>query len=247
MSTLHIYYRISDKSNVKEKRYDKAECLWNFLNTLEPSEKNREYEKIIFNIDFDNCNTDVIKSHKKSILSMLSDNIFDINYEETNLGNSASFINIYSEVLKNISNHLEDDFYFVEDDYIHRNRWVKALKEGLEFSDLISLYDHPDKYSMPMYKDLLAKLVRTESSIWRSTPSTTMTFAAKGKVIKEMGQLPISFCNTPNPRDHEMFLALGKRGFSLYTPIPYFATHTEVQWLSPYFPIYPVIGQAYCP
>jgi hypothetical protein len=65
------------------------------------------------------------------------------------------------------------------------------------------------------------------------TNSTTMTFAAKVKTLKEDEEILRKYTSGSYPRDFEMFLELRDKSRSLITPIPGYATHGETAWLSP--------------
>jgi hypothetical protein len=97
---------------------------------------------------------------------------------------SLSFIETLDYI---VSQDFENDtiIYFLEDDYIHRPNWDKILIDGFNLPvEYVTLYDHGDKYQ-EMYKDFMTKVLRTELSHWMPTPSTTNTFAAKFKTLKE--------------------------------------------------------------
>lgn len=121
--------------------------------------------------------------------------------------------------------------YLCEDDYLHLPNAKSLLLEGLEIADYCSVYDHPDKYVQSPHP---CTLHITRSSHWRTTKSTTMTFATRLRTLREDEQIYEMFCRTGYPYDHEMFLALGDKGRTLITSIPGASTHTEIAWLSPF-------------
>lgn len=121
--------------------------------------------------------------------------------------------------------------YLCEDDYLHLPTSKKLLLEGLSVADYCSLYDHPDKYLPGQLKPSEVHL--TASSHWRTTESTTMTFATRIRTLREDQDIYNLYCRTGYPFDHEMFLALGEKGRTLMTSIPGASTHTELAWLSP--------------
>ena len=140
-------------------------------------------------------------------------------------GNSESFLETLEYALTLPS---ETIVYFCEDDYMHRDGWVTAVKEGLERADYVSLYDHPDKYTGNP-----EVLFHTESTHWKYTHSTTMTFATKVKTLAFDERVFKEFITTGNPPDHHIFLELRKLGRRLATPIPGYSTHGESALLSP--------------
>lgn len=134
--------------------------------------------------------------------------------------------------------NFEDDqiIYFVEDDYLHLDNWTDILLDGFELNvDYISLYDHLDKYKLQLYKKLQSAVLIGKKCHWRSVPSTTLSFAVKFKNFKKhfATYKKFNFVNEGITKDHEMFLDLWKSGSSLITPIPGFASHMDLHWLSP--------------
>ncbi|HEX9944575.1 MAG TPA: hypothetical protein VGG03_21400, partial [Thermoanaerobaculia bacterium] len=82
----------------------------------------------------------------------------------------------------------DDVVYFVEDDYLHLPGSQQLLLEAIGVADYASLYDHNDKYinaneggpnPFIEYGGEVTRVVRTRSSHWKLTNSTTMTFATR--------------------------------------------------------------------
>ena len=159
-----------------------------------------------------------------------STEIFDDTIEivKINCGTEAkSFLDTLNIVL---SDNLNDDeiIYFLEDDYLHRENWDKALIEGLAISDYVSLYDHLDKYLH--YPDLSSKILLTDTCHWRTVPSTCNTYGCKMKTLKNdfyIHQQHSVNNNNGVSNDNEKFLHLGRIGKVLITPIPGFSTHCD--------------------
>tara|TARA_R110000868_G_scaffold5867_5_gene34224 strand:- start:3441 stop:4112 length:672 start_codon:yes stop_codon:yes gene_type:complete len=155
-------------------------------------------------------------------------------YEKTNFGNCKSFL--YQVDLAEKCN--ADIIYFVEHDHYHLDKQKEYLQDGLELFDVVSLYDHPDKYSNPLYKDLLVQMVMGKLCHWRNTPSTVMTFAFKKKTLEKIKSIITNNkflgSHLKTPEDHAMFIEMWKTGISLGTCIPGRTTHLEEQDLSPY-------------
>lgn len=133
--------------------------------------------------------------------------------------------------------------YIVEDDYLHRPGALKILQEVFDSTnvDYATLYDHMDKY-FPGYFEKFAYgfktvLVPTKSCHWRTTPSTTNTFAARYKTLMEDFEVQLKFSPEDEKvsRDHLKFHALWEKGRSLLSSIPGFSTHVENELLSPCF------------
>lgn len=225
---MKVFYRISDNSYKKPKLEGatKKRCLLNFIDQWQNSK-----EIIIF---ADKCNVDTL-----NYLHYISDTTgIPVNVIEG--GSSAgSWRIVRDEALK-----LSDDevVYFVEDDYWHLAGSRIAVVEGIQRADYVSLYDAPDKYvpasngGNPLIPDDGGEhtiVIRTLSSHWKLTNSTTMTFAVKVGTLREDYQIWKNFTSGNHPHDFEAFLALREIGRSLITPLPSFSTHCEPAWLAP--------------
>jgi len=219
---MRIIYRISDAgyNKVKPNFINNENCLKNFIYVFGNQ-----------NIDIiaDNCSIDTINMIKKYIDSK--------NINEVSIGHGAGTFNI----ALNMALKLDDKevIYFVENDYLHKEKSDLIILEGFELgADYISLYDHPDKYvngANPYVESggEITRVLLSKSSHWKLTNSTTMTFAAKVKTLKEDEIVLREYTKDSYPRDFEMFLSLRDKGRSLITPIPGYSTHGESNWLSP--------------
>ncbi len=127
--------------------------------------------------------------------------------------------------------------YFVEDDYWHRAGWVEVLREAFTLPniDYVTLYDCSDKYTAPSYSSLTSRLYFTPSSHWRTTPSTTNTYAMKCQTLKQ--HMPVHRAYSEGVKiteDHKKFCALAaEHQATLISPIPGWSTHMEPELLSP--------------
>jgi len=128
----------------------------------------------------------------------------------------------------------QEDVYFVEDDYLHKKGWLGILREGLRTkADYVTLYDHADKYS-EMYKELTSSVFVTDSTHWRTTPSTTDTFACSLRTLRDDLPTHIKYSTVTNySLDHQRFLELGSKGRILVSSIPGWSTHVETSLMSP--------------
>lgn len=246
MNNLYVIYRISDKSFDKEKICNKYDSLKNAVS--------------VFGLDniyvlADNC--------KLATIKFLED--LNINFETTSNGNAGTCKYIFNNVINKYNDN--DNLYLLEDDYLHLVNSKEAILEGLEIADYVTLYDHPDLYTGMnpfVYKDTFkSEIFLTKSTHWRSTISTTMTFAAKVKTLKKDNFIWNIFCNDKVPEDFYAFVALTKQEdlskikyfykkglqdlasvminniLSDYNPrllisaLPGLATHTETKFLSP--------------
>ena len=111
---------------------------------------------------------------------------------ETELGNPGSFWKLYELALGFAKD--DDIFYFAEDDYLHLPESPAAIEEGLQYFEYVTLYDHSDKYNLskvppnPYAKanrfSESTEIVKGAHQIWRTSNSTTMTFAVNGKILR---------------------------------------------------------------
>ena len=173
---LYYLYRISDKGNTAGKlpHATKLHCFKNFI------EHFGMQNLLVF---ADNCLNETLKGMK------------DLGAEVTvldNLGNAGSFQYILDYAINNLKE--DDQVYLIEDDYLHLPNSRQILLEGLQIADYVTLYDHSDKYvsfkvdgNNHYIEDNgeETKVLLTPSSHWKVTNSTTMTFAAKVKTLKE--------------------------------------------------------------
>ncbi len=126
--------------------------------------------------------------------------------------------------------------YFLEDDYLHREGWLDILQEGftLPHVDYATLYDHRDKYASPLHENLEAKLFHTASCHWRTTPSTTNTYAMRFKTLLKHLAIHREFSlDRKISADQEKFCKLKAIGARLVSSLPGWSTHAEPDYASP--------------
>jgi len=198
-------------------------------------------------INNENCLKNASFTFDKSDWLVIADNISDTteemvlkyqsNIQKVSIGHGAGTFNLaLDEALKLDDNEI---VYFLENDYLHKPEADKILLEGFNTGvNYIALYDHPDKYMDGANPEVesggeVTRVMLSNSCHWKITNSTTMTFAAKVKTLREDEDILRSFTQGSYPRDFEMFLSLRDKGRSLITPIPGYATHGETAWLSP--------------
>ena len=131
----------------------------------------------------------------------------------------------------------EDDIVvLLEDDYAVKGPWLEAICDGLRFGHYVTLYDHPDKYST-MYTGTPSQVYAGTVCHWRTTPSTTNSFAARWKTICEdvNHHLPFTTPDVPAVRDHARWLHLWKEQRVLVSSIPGLWSHEESGMQSPMF------------
>jgi hypothetical protein len=219
---LKIIYRISDNgySKVKPSYINNENCLLNALDVFST-------DKHDWLIIADNVSETTTKMLEKYVL----------NIKHVSVGHGAGTFNLALDEALGYDN--ETIIYFLENDYLHKPYSDKILIEGLQIGyNYVSLYDHPDKYingANPFIEDggEVTRVMLSESCHWKITNSTTMTFAAQVKTLKEDESILREYTTGTYPRDFEMFLALREKQHGLITPIPGYSTHGETAWLSP--------------
>ena len=148
----------------------------------------------------------------------------------TNEGNAGSFrwcVNL----IPNLMQMGSEPIYFLEDDYLHRDISVeKELERGLELGDYATLYDHPDKYQSEYDFGETSQLLRLGDAHWKTTISTTMTFATTQQVIQEDAEIWLKHTKEDHPTDHECFEELKERDRKLVCRIPGLSHHTDLTY-----------------
>jgi hypothetical protein len=220
---MFVIYRISDAGYQK----DKPEYINNqncFKNAL------RTFNKANWWVIADNVGDDTksfIDSHIKTV-------------EYVSVGNGAGTFNLALDIAVNLPN--DEIVYFLENDYLHKPEADEIIESGFDLGfDYVTAYDHPDKYLNPIeggnpFCSGRAEDTRVylgEYCHWKLTNSTTMTFAAKVKTLKEDEDVLRKYTSTTHPYDFQMFMELKQRGRRLASSIPGFATHGETDYLSP--------------
>ena len=198
-----VLFRISSKGypKVKVDALNKYDCLDNLLKIFVG------WELICV---ADNCDEALLEDLKKRPFEALY---------ETSLGNPGSFWRLYEIALSLVG--ADDVLYFVEDDYWHLPEAPAAIVEGLSHFDYVSVYDHLDKYHLPgravnpyakrqKYSEL-TEVVHGNQFIWRTTNSTTMTFALKGKTLREDADIWSMTQHRRGDYDFEIFTSLTKQ------------------------------------
>jgi hypothetical protein len=222
---MKVIYRISESGYPKDKPsyITNKDCFINAYQKL---------DSLDFIVIADN-----ITDHTREFLTSFTDNIIDVN-----IGSGAGTFNLALDLaLKEADDQI---VYFVENDYIHRNGSREAIDDIFN-SDLLfdycTLYDHPDKYLNPyeggnpfcLGKSEQTRVFLTNTSHWKYTNSTTMTFMARVSTLKQDEAILRKWTSETHPHDFNMFIELGQKGRKIISSIPGFATHGETQWLSP--------------
>ena len=206
---MKVIYRISEGGYPKEKPdyITKINCLKNALKHF----KQDDFLLIMDGVS-DNLKSEIEKVYtgKAQIVS---------------IGHGAGTFNLALDHAIGLTNILmaSDDeiIYFLEDDYVHKQNSQKILEEGFELGmDYVTLYDHPDKYLNPIeggnpYCEGRAEFTRVylgQNSHFKLTNSSTMTFAAKVKTLKDDQTILRKWTNGTHPHDFQMFQEINKTG-----------------------------------
>jgi len=224
---MKIIYRISDSgyNKVKPAYINNEACLKNAIQTF-------PWFKHDWVILADNISQETRTMIKKYISEKF--------IKDVSVGHGAGTFNLaLDEALQ------EPDWqvvYFLENDYLHKPNSDKIILEGLELgASFVSLYDHPDKYLPPSqggnpYCEGGAEDTRvylTESTHWKITNSTTMTFATTIENLVRTEPTLRKYTQGTYPEDFKMFLDLREQGELLISSIPGYSTHGETAWLTP--------------
>ena len=82
---------------------------------------------------------------------------------------------------------------------------------------------------------MFSKVITTPSTHWRTTPSTTNTYACTMGTLKKHINIHIKYCDLVEKwtKDHDKFTHLWNEGSNLISCIPSYSTHVEGNMLSP--------------
>lgn len=231
---IKIYYRISSNSYQKGKLpgCTKEFCLKNFIfNVYEPYRNYQLDFDVEINIIADNCSRELIHN-----INAICYPYKNVKVKETSNGNAGAFFYCIEDAISNSLNP-DDMVYFVEDDYLHKRhdyenprhpKLLHTLNEGLSVADYSTLYDHPDKYMTQYEFGEFSKVLKTTSSHWKHSISTTMTFASKVKTLTEDLETWKKWTDGNHPHDHMAFEELASKGRKLSVAIPGLAVHTDL-------------------
>jgi hypothetical protein len=224
---MKIIYRISDSgySKVKPAYINNEACLKNAIQTFP-----------WFDHDWVILADNISEETRTMIKKYISEKFI----KDVSVGHGAGTFNLaLDEALQKPDWQV---VYFLENDYLHKPNSDKIILEGLELgASFVSLYDHPDKYLAPSQggnpfceggaED--TRVYLTESTHWKITNSTTMTFATNEPNLRRAEKTLRKYTQGSYPEDFKMFLDLREQGELLISPIPGYATHGETAWLSP--------------
>jgi len=247
---IHCVYRLClnsapSKNKARPPYFSKEACLTNFVRSIQYRDDVR------LAIFLDSVNSPGESIDNIHWLAQLIDQ-YDLDVDQISSplnggteANSFRYVLDYTHIAYDYAwdiDHAEEDIiYFVEDDYLHAMGWPDIMMEGFSIPgiDYVTLYDHNDKYFLPEYNNLQSKIYRTPSVHWRSTPSTTNTFAAKIGTMLEDKEIHKHFSRPEISisQDHFKFCTLQQTyNRKLISCIPGYSTHMEPDYMSPTVP-----------
>ncbi|NDE51361.1 MAG: hypothetical protein EB029_03825 [Actinobacteria bacterium] len=163
-------------------------------------------------------------------------------FENVTVINAGNEAQSFLKTLELVFSYDFDDetiIYLLEDDYLHKPNWSPILLEAFTLPvEYASLYDHLDKYIGKQYRTLSSQIFATKSCHWRTSPSTTNTYASRYLRLKEDKAIHKHYSESAQKgvsRDHEKFVYLGKSGRRLVTSIPGYSTQCDDFLLSSRF------------
>ena len=213
---LYRHYNISGNDNKgRPMWFDFEKCFSNLIDTIEG------YDVDLHMIFDGQADSNFVSKYKDKFT-----------LHEISAGSDQSSFFQTWEIAKSLSMKETDLVYFVENDYLHVHGWVDKIVELFSTYNLehyVSLYDHKDKYFLPMYDSLVSKILITDTHHWRTTPSTCGSFVINRKLFDQDYDI-----HTTVAGDHNKFLQLNQeRGRSVITPLPGLSTHCMEGLLSP--------------
>lgn len=224
---MKVYYRLSNKnagiSKVKLPHATKEHCLNNCVSV---------FGKESITVVGDNLNKETEQM------------VQDLSLELVNVSNGSGAGTFRDALNLAIQDNRDDEvIYLLEDDFLHTLNANKIIEEGVKtFNMYVTGYDHLDKYinkdfgGNPFIEDggEVTRVIKSESSHWKITNSTVMSFAATVNRLKEDKDLLDKFSSSSITDSFGFFLTLAKeKGVGCLSSIPGVSTHVEKNWLSP--------------
>jgi len=214
---LYRHYNIQGSDNRgRPSWFDYEKCFINFLDTI------KDEENVDLHVVMDgNIEGNFIKKYTEYFT-----------LHEIKAGGDQESFKKAHEIAKSLETKEDCLYYFLENDYLHLKGWVSKIRELFDtYSNLnyVSLYDHKDKYFLPMYENLVSKLFVTQNHHWRTTPSTCGSYIINKKIFLEDFEIPFQISG-----DHQKFLWLNEnKNRFVITPIPGLSTHCMENLMSP--------------
>lgn len=225
---MKVYYRLSNQNaginKTKLPHANKKYCLENAIK--------------VFGLENITVVGDNLNSETETIVNNLKLNLIKV----SNGTGSGTFRDALDLAIK--ENNDNEIIYLLEDDFLHKPKAKQIIEEGVNaYNGYITGYDHPDKYinkefgGNPFIESggEVTRLVKTNSSHWKITNSTVMSFATTCKRLKEDKELLYKYSSERITDSFRFFLELSKeKNVPCLSSIPGVSTHVESQWVSPF-------------
>lgn len=216
----HCFYSKVSEKKERPQNFNRQELFLTLLQSF------KEYQNVQLIVILDTANANQNLHFTEEIQKTST---FKFIIHKKQLGNEKASFYETLQYIKSQNLKEEDIVVFLEDDYLidKNKKWIFFIQEGLQFGDYVTLYDHPDKYSF-VYKNLISKVYKGPLSHWRTTPSTTNSYATKGKTLLEDFHIHSKYSEGNGvTNDHEKFLTLWNNNKSLVSSIPALWSHEE--------------------
>lgn len=232
---LHIYYRhVHVKAELRSRDPNKKRPPWFsyegcFRNLLETIRQDRLGHRVRINVVYDGS---ADEARSDFVIELCNRYQVPAHIYLTSAGSDMRSLLTTFQLANDSDLPDRDLIYFLENDYAHQPGWTGKVFELYESGhkfDFVSLYDHRDKYHLPMYVSLTAKLLYSRTHHWRTAPSTCASFILEKAALRRDYDVFSSGLT-----DYYLFTKLvGERGRTLLTPLPGLSTHAMAEYLSP--------------
>ena len=194
--------------------FSKISCFNSFWNCVKMSSIS-----VNFHVIYDGPESSLLE-HIKSFVS----NVTLVNF----MSNEQSLDYCYDYMENNTE---FDRIYLLEDDYLHKPGAIGLLVEGIDKFGLVTLQDHPDRYTRTDDIVIADNIYITETSHWRTIESTTGTWAVHKDVFDRIKVKAKSF----NRNDRDFFRSLIlEDNIRIFSPMPGYSTHVDYGYMTPF-------------
>lgn len=220
----HCTFSEASKEKHRPKGFDRADLFLKLVHSLH----SKPHPSITLTVLLDKHENDGPHFVEEITQELLKWSHVPIEIVRKQCGSEAASFLAMLEYVRDSGWDAQDTVVFLEDDYAVSHDWISLLEEGLEISDYVSLYDHPDKYSN-LYRSMRCLLFKQPQRHWRTTPSTTNSYAMKKQTLLRDMDIHVQYSTGVRvSRDHEKFLDLWNGGRKLITCIPGAWSHEEL-------------------
>lgn len=232
---LHIFYRhMHSKEEHRSRDPNKHRPSWFsyegcFRNLLTTIRNDPQGHRVKLTVMFDGKYPDFLDDFVSGYHANKDLNI-GLEFLEAGSDKNSALITLHYMYRSHIADG--DLVYMLENDYMHHPGWVRKVFELYDSSiafDYVSLYDHRDKYFLPMYAELQSRIFHTQTHHWRTAPSSCASYIAE--IARFRSDYDIFQLGLP---DYYLFNTLSQeRKRVLLTPIHGLSTHCMEGYLSP--------------